>query len=53
MSNATLASQTAAKLLDGTNIPQLFFTVSDPVGAGLVKSIGLSTGKILLAEYIA
>ena len=45
LSNATLASQTATKLLDGTNIPQLFFTVSDPVGAGLVKSIGLSTGK--------
>jgi len=45
LSNATLASQTAAKLLDGTNIPQLFFTVSDPVGAGLVKSIGPSTGK--------
>ncbi len=45
LSNATLASQAAAKLLKGTNIPQLFFTVADPVGAGLVESIGPSTGK--------
>jgi PAS domain S-box-containing protein len=45
VSNATMASQTAAKLLAGTDIPQLFFTVSDPVGAGLVKSIGTATGK--------
>lgn len=44
VTNATLASQTAAKVLDGTNIPQLFFTVSDPVGAGLVKKIGAPTG---------
>ncbi len=45
LSNATLASQAAKKLLKGTNIPQLFFTVADPVGAGLVESIGPSTGK--------
>ncbi len=45
LSNATLASQAAAKLLKGTNISQLFFTVADPVGAGLVENIGQSTGK--------
>lgn len=45
LSNATLASQAAKKLLNGTNIPQLFFTVVDPVGAGLVESIGPPTGK--------
>lgn len=45
LSNATLASIAAAKLLKSTNIPQIFFTVSDPVGAGLVESIGPSTGK--------
>jgi len=45
ITNATMASQAAAKLLDGTDIPQLFFTVSDPVGAGLVKNVGSATGK--------
>jgi len=41
---ATLASQTAAKLLKDTDIPILFFQVSDPVGAGLVKKINSPTG---------
>jgi putative ABC transport system substrate-binding protein len=41
---ATLASQTAAKLLNDTDIPILFFQVSDPVGAGLVKQINAPTG---------
>ncbi len=45
VSNATLASQTAAKLLKDTDIPQLFVTVSDPVGAGLVKKTGIPSGK--------
>lgn len=45
MTNATLASKAGIKLLKGTNIPQLFFTVSDPVGAGLVEQIGIPTGK--------
>lgn len=45
LTNATLASKAAAKLLKGTKIPQLFFTVSDPVGAGLVEKIGVPTGK--------
>lgn len=42
--SATLASQTAAKVLKGTNIPIVFFTVSDPVGAGLIQKIGIPTG---------
>jgi len=41
---ATLASQTATKLLKDTDVPVLFFQVSDPVGAGLVKEINIPTG---------
>ena len=41
---ATLASQAAAKLLKGTDIPLLFFQVSNPVDAGLVKQINAPTG---------
>lgn len=41
---ATLASQTAVKLLRGKNVPILFFQVSDPVGGGLIKQINVSTG---------
>jgi len=41
---ATLASQTAAKLLKDTDVPVLFFQVSDPVGAGLIKQINAPTG---------
>ncbi len=44
VTNATLASQTALKLLNGTGIPILFMTVSDPVGAGLIHEIGKPTG---------
>ncbi len=44
VTNATLASQAAAKILQGTKIPLIFFTVSDPVGAGLIKKIGVPTG---------
>ncbi len=40
---ATLASQTAVKLLKDTDVPILFFQVSDPVGAGLVKQINAPT----------
>jgi putative ABC transport system substrate-binding protein len=43
VTNATLASQIARKMLKGTSIPQVFFTVSDPVGAGLVEVIGEPT----------
>jgi putative ABC transport system substrate-binding protein len=41
---ATLASQAAAQILRGTDIPVFFFQVSDPVGAGLVKELGRPTG---------
>ncbi|CCK79106.1 ABC transporter substrate-binding protein [Desulfobacula toluolica] len=40
---ATLASQIAHDLLHEKDIPQIFFTVSDPVGAGLIKEIGKPT----------
>jgi putative ABC transport system substrate-binding protein len=40
---ATLASQAAHEVLGNTDIPIAFFTVSDPVGAGLVKEIGKPT----------
>ena len=43
VTSATLASQAAFKILRGTGIPQVFFTVSDPVGAGLIKTVGLPT----------
>ncbi len=43
--SATLASQIARSLLKDTGIPQVFFTVSDPVGAGLIQKIGAPTGK--------
>lgn len=45
VTNATLASQAAVKLLKDTSIPQLFMTVADPVGAGIVKDIGVPSGK--------
>jgi putative ABC transport system substrate-binding protein len=44
VTNATLASQAALHILKGTQIPMVFMTVSDPVGAGIIKKIGMSTG---------
>ena len=44
VTNATLASQSAANVLKGRKIPIVFFTVGDPVGAGLIKKIGIPTG---------
>lgn len=41
---ATLATQTAVKLLQGTEVPILFFQVSDPVGAGIVEHLNVPTG---------
>ncbi|MET0085729.1 MAG: ABC transporter substrate binding protein [Sedimenticola sp.] len=51
VTSATMASQVAHKILRGTATPQLFFTVSDPVGAGLVRALGVTgddkiTGKV-------
>lgn len=45
VTNATLASQAAAPILAEAGIPQLFLTVSDPVGAGLIREIGAPTGS--------
>jgi putative ABC transport system substrate-binding protein len=42
---ATLASQAAAPILAEAEIPQLFLTVSDPVGAGLIEKVGAPTGS--------
>ncbi|HAX18176.1 MAG TPA: hypothetical protein DCY00_06240 [Actinobacteria bacterium] len=36
---ATLASQAAQKVFNGTNVPIFFFQVSDPAGAGLIKKM--------------
>jgi putative ABC transport system substrate-binding protein len=41
---ATLASQAALTILKGSDIPIFFSSVSDPVGAGLVKKVGEPTG---------
>lgn len=53
VTNATLASQEAARLLKGKNIPQLFFTVADPVGAGLIKQIGQPTGTFITGKVFS
>lgn len=44
VTNATLASQEAMPYLAKEKIPHLFFTVSDPVEAGLILEIGQATG---------
>ena len=41
---ATLGSQSAHQLLKDTDIPWLFFTVTDPVGAGIVAQINQPSG---------
>ncbi|BHH85581.1 ABC transporter substrate-binding protein [Desulforhopalus sp. 52FAK] len=43
VTNATIASQVARKHLENTDIPQLFFGVTDPVGVGLITSVGIPT----------
>ncbi len=45
VTNATLASQAAAPILAEAGIPQLFLTVSDPVGAGLIREVGVPAGN--------
>lgn len=42
---ATLATQAAAEILKGTDIPLLFATVADPVGAGVIAEIGKVNGS--------
>jgi len=41
---ATLASQSGRAILKGSDIPQIFMFVSDPVGAGVIESIGRPSG---------
>ena len=53
VTNATLASQEAAKILEGKGIPQIFLTVSDPVGAGLIKEVGVPTGTHITGKVHA
>jgi len=55
VTSATLASQTAKKILGKTKIPIVFMTVSDPVGAGLISKIGVPsetniTGKVHMID---
>lgn len=50
VSGATLASQISQQLLAGTDIPQIFYTVADPVGAGLITEIGKPSGKLLTGK---
>jgi putative ABC transport system substrate-binding protein len=52
---ATLATQTAVQLLQGTEVPLLFFQVSDPVGAGIVEQLHVPTdtnvtGKVYMVS---
>ena len=50
VSSATMASQVARERLRGSGIPQLFYTVSDPVGAGLVPAVGEPSGANLTGK---
>ncbi len=43
VANATLAAEVAFRLAKAKNIPMVFMTVSDPVGAGIIPSIGAPT----------
>ncbi len=45
VSFATLASQAVREALAGSNIPQVFCVVSDPVGAGLIDEVGRPTNS--------
>lgn len=45
LTNATIASQVAYEMLRGTDIPLMFFGVSEPVRAGLIKAVGEPTGE--------
>ncbi|MGL1890014.1 MAG: hypothetical protein OCD02_00235 [Spirochaetaceae bacterium] len=45
ISVATIASQETYKLLKDTEIPQLFFYVTDPVKAGIIEKMDVVTNK--------
>ncbi len=53
VSNATLASKTADRVLAGLGIPLVFMTVSDPVGAGLIEQIGHPGGRYITGKVHA
>ncbi len=42
---ATLASQAAYEALKGGKVPIVFAVVADPVGAGLIKQVGVPSGS--------
>jgi len=44
---ATLATQVAMEVLADTDIPVVFCVVSDPVGAGIVESVGVPASRLL------
>ncbi|MBF0288357.1 MAG: hypothetical protein HQM14_11110 [SAR324 cluster bacterium] len=52
---ATLASKAAQTVLKVHNIPLLFMSVTDPVGAGLIDSVGEPTGTNITgkAHYVS
>jgi putative ABC transport system substrate-binding protein len=45
VTNATMATQAAQKLLKTTDIPIVFMTVSDPVGVGIIEESGTGSGS--------
>lgn len=47
ITNATLASKIGKKLLTDTDKPMVFVTVSDPIGAGLIKELDQPTGSFI------
>ncbi len=47
VTNATLATQEAQAFLEKNNIPQLFITVADPVGSGIISQSNRPTGTHL------
>ncbi|MEG3637878.1 ABC transporter substrate binding protein [Magnetococcus sp. PR-3] len=45
--SGSMASVVAFKVLEEYDVPQLFFTVSDPVGAGLIQHAGQPSGSYI------
>ncbi len=41
---ATLATQAAKEVLSGSNIPIIFCVVIDPIGADIIKKVGVASG---------
>jgi putative ABC transport system substrate-binding protein len=49
--HTTPCAQAVVKASEGTDIPILFFGISDPVGAGLVKSVDEPSGTNVTGEW--